>query len=83
MLASASHFGIPWSSYRLIGVAELAAVAGVLAGLLWLPIGVAAASGMAVLLVGAADRPPAGRRPSPRSGARSARDSPSASPTSP
>jgi DoxX-like family len=53
MLASASHFAIPWSSYRLIGVAELAAVAGVLAGLSWLPIGVAAASGMAVLLVGA------------------------------
>ena len=24
MLASASHFGIPWSRYRLIGVAELA-----------------------------------------------------------
>src|SRR5271165_6842311 len=53
MLASASHFGIPWPSYRLIGVAELAAVAGVLAGLFWLPLGVAAASGMAVLLVGA------------------------------
>ena len=53
MLASASHFGIPWPSYRLIGVAELAAVAGVLAGLYWLPIGVAAASGMVVLLIGA------------------------------
>jgi DoxX-like family len=53
MLASASRFGIPWPSYRLIGVAELAAVAGVLAGLYWLPMGVAAASGMAVLLVGA------------------------------
>jgi len=53
MLASASHFGIPWPGYRLIGVAELAAVAGVLAGLFWLPMGVAAASGMAVLLVGA------------------------------
>ena len=53
MLASASHFGIAWPSYRLIGIAELAAVAGVLAGLFWLPIGVAAASGMAVLLVGA------------------------------
>jgi len=53
MLASARHFAIPWSSYRLIGVAELAAVAGVLAGLFWLPIGVAAATGMALLLVGA------------------------------
>jgi len=53
MLASASHFGIPWPSYRLIGVAELAAIAGVLAGLYWLPIGVAAASVMAALLMGA------------------------------
>ena len=53
MLASASHFGTPRPSYRLIGVAELAAVAGVLAGLYWRPIGVAAACGMAVLLVGA------------------------------
>ncbi len=53
MLASASHFGIPWARYRLIGVAELAAAAGVLAGLLWLPLGVAAASGMSVLLLGA------------------------------
>ena len=53
MVVSASHFGIPWPSYRLIGVAELTAAAGVLAGLSWQPIGVAAASGMAVLLAGA------------------------------
>ena len=53
MLASAGHFGIPWSRYRLIGVAELLAAAGVLAGLRWAPIGVAAASGMCALLLGA------------------------------
>ena len=53
MLASASHFGIPWARYRLIGVAELAAAAGVLIGLAWAAIGLAAASGMALLLVGA------------------------------
>ncbi len=53
MLASAGHFGIPWSSYRLIGVAELAAAVGVIAGLRWLPIGIAAASGSAALLLGA------------------------------
>ena len=53
MLASAGHFGIPWSRYRLIGVAELLAAAGVVAGLIWAPIGVAAASGMCALLVGA------------------------------
>jgi uncharacterized membrane protein YphA (DoxX/SURF4 family) len=53
MLASAGHFGIPWSRYRLLGVAELLAAAGVLAGLRWPPIGVAAASAMGALLVGA------------------------------
>jgi DoxX-like family len=39
--------------YRLIGVAELAAAAGILAGLWWHPLGVAAAAGMALLLIGA------------------------------
>jgi uncharacterized membrane protein YphA (DoxX/SURF4 family) len=53
MLASATHFGIPWPPYRLIGVAELAATAGVLAGLAWRPVGITAATGMAVLLLGA------------------------------
>jgi hypothetical protein len=53
MQKSAAHFGIPWRHYRLIGVAELAAAAGVLAGLWWHPLGVAAAAGMAVLLIGA------------------------------
>ena len=53
MRSSADHFGIPWSRYRLIGVAELLAAAGVLVGLIWVPIGIAAASGMTVLLVGA------------------------------
>lgn len=53
MQESARHFGIPWSRYRLIGAAELAAAAGVVAGLWWHPIGVAAAAGMAALLIGA------------------------------
>ena len=53
MQKSAAHFGIPWRHYRLIGVAELAAAAGVLAGLWWHPLGVAAATGMVVLLIGA------------------------------
>ena len=50
---SADHFGIPWSRYRLISVPELAAAAGVLAGLWLHPLGVAAACGMAVLLIAA------------------------------
>ena len=53
MRASAAHFGIPWSRYRLVGVAELAAAAGFLTGLVGKPLGIAAAAGMAVLLVGA------------------------------
>ncbi|MCX4615461.1 MULTISPECIES: DoxX family protein [Streptomyces] len=38
---------------RFIGLAELAAAAGLIAGLFWQPIGVGAALGFAVLLVGA------------------------------
>jgi hypothetical protein len=53
MRKSAAHFGIPWPRYRLIGVAELAAAAGILAGLWWHPLGVAAAAGLALLLIGA------------------------------
>jgi uncharacterized membrane protein YphA (DoxX/SURF4 family) len=53
MRKSAEHFGIPWPRYRLIGIAELAAAAGILIGLWWHPLGVAAAAGMAVLLLGA------------------------------
>jgi uncharacterized membrane protein YphA (DoxX/SURF4 family) len=53
MRQSAAHFGIPWSRYRLIGVAELAAAAGIVIGLWWHPLGVAAAAGMTMLLAGA------------------------------
>ena len=53
MRQSAEHFGIRWPRYRLIGVAELAAAAGVLAGLWWHPLGIAAAAGMILLLTGA------------------------------
>ncbi len=47
------HLGVNPIQWRLIGVLELAAVAGVLTGLAWPPIGVAAAVGAALLLVGA------------------------------
>src|SRR5690349_14798338 len=53
MRQSAEHFSILWPRHRLIGVAELAAAAGVLAGLWWHPLGVAAAAGMILLLIGA------------------------------
>jgi hypothetical protein len=53
MRGSAAHFGIAWRRYRLIGVAELAAAAGVLIGLFWRPAGLLAAAGMILLLIGA------------------------------
>jgi hypothetical protein len=39
--------------WRLIGACELAGVAGVLVGLMWAPIGIAAAIGLALLSIGA------------------------------
>lgn len=53
MRHAANHFGIAWRRYRLIGVAELFAAAGVLAGLVWRPAGLLAAAGMTLLIVGA------------------------------
>jgi len=53
MRQSAEHFDIPWNRYRLIGAAELAAAAGILIGLWWHPLGLAAAAGMTLLLLGA------------------------------
>jgi uncharacterized membrane protein YphA (DoxX/SURF4 family) len=53
MRKAAAHFRIRWRRYRLIGVAEVAAAAGVLIGLWWHPLGVAAAAGMVLLLTGA------------------------------
>jgi hypothetical protein len=53
MRTSADRFGIPWPRYQLIGVAELAAAAGVLTGLVWRPAGLLAAAGMTLLLLGA------------------------------
>jgi uncharacterized membrane protein YphA (DoxX/SURF4 family) len=53
MRESARRFRIPWRHYRLIGVAELAAAAGILAGVWLHPLGLTAAAGMMFLLVGA------------------------------
>ena len=47
------HLGVNPMQWRVIGSLELAGVAGVLAGLAWAPIGVAAAIGLALLMVGA------------------------------
>jgi hypothetical protein len=47
------HLGVKPVQWRVIGSLELAGVAGVLAGLAWAPIGVAAAIGLALLILGA------------------------------
>jgi hypothetical protein len=47
------HLGVKPVQWRMIGSVELAGVAGVLAGLAWAPIGVAAAVGLALLMLGA------------------------------
>jgi hypothetical protein len=52
-LAIRDHLGVKPMQWRLIGLLELAGVVGVLAGLAWAPIGVAAAVGLALLVLGA------------------------------
>jgi hypothetical protein len=52
-LTARDHLGLNPVQWRTIGSLELAAVAGVLGGLAWPPIGVAAAIGAALLLLGA------------------------------
>ena len=47
------HLGVRPLQWRLIGVCELAGVAGVLVGLFWAPIGIAAAVGLSLLTIGA------------------------------
>ncbi|MFE9812690.1 DoxX family protein [Streptomyces sp. NPDC005548] len=45
--------GLSSAKVRLIGLAEIAAAAGLVAGIWWQPLGIAAAVGMAVLLLAA------------------------------
>jgi len=52
-LAIRDHLGVQPVQWRMIGLLELAGVAGVLVGLVWPPIGVAAAIGLALLVLGA------------------------------
>jgi len=52
-LGKASKLKISWPRYRLIAVPEVAAVAGLLAGLAIAAFGVAAAAGLVALMAGA------------------------------
>lgn len=49
----AAHLGVPWPRYRAIGFLELAAVAGIVVGLWWTWLGVAAGAGVVLLMAGA------------------------------
>jgi hypothetical protein len=48
-----SHMGLSAGLVRFIGLAEVSAAAGLIVGLFWQPLGIAAAVGFAVLLIGA------------------------------
>jgi uncharacterized membrane protein YphA (DoxX/SURF4 family) len=47
------HMGLSDGLVRFIGLAELAATAGLIIGIFWRPPGIAAAVGLGILLVGA------------------------------
>jgi hypothetical protein len=53
MRESAQHFAIEWERYWLLGVVEIAAAVGVVAGLWLNALGLAAGVGATALLVGA------------------------------
>ena len=53
MRESAQHFAIEWERYRLLGVVEIAAAVGVVAGLWLNGLGLAAGVGVTALMVGA------------------------------
>ena len=50
---TAQRLNIPWQRYRLIGIPEIAASGGLLAGLALAWLGAAAASGLVLLMTGA------------------------------
>ncbi|MER6186438.1 DoxX family protein [Streptomyces sp. NPDC001652] len=54
MRQAAAHLGMSVRLYRVVGALEVAGVAGLLTGLIWTPLGVAAATGLALLMAAAA-----------------------------
>ncbi len=48
-----AHLGVSPGPTRLLGILEVAAIIGLLVGLLWAPLGVAAAIGLALQMIGA------------------------------
>ncbi|MGI5459613.1 DoxX family protein [Streptomyces sp. CA-249302] len=54
MRQAAAHLDMSVGFYRVVGALEVAGAAGLLLGLTWTPLGVAAATGLALLMAGAA-----------------------------
>ncbi|MFI9583847.1 DoxX family protein [Streptomyces sp. NPDC052236] len=54
MRQAAAHLGRSPGLYRVVGALEVAGAAGLLAGLAWVPLGAAAATGLALLMAAAA-----------------------------
>jgi hypothetical protein len=50
---TAAHLGISLALNRFVGVCEGAAVVGLVAGLFWRPLAIAAAGGVVLLMIGA------------------------------
>ncbi|WP_033328835.1 DoxX family protein [Streptomyces yerevanensis] len=48
-----SHMGLSAGLVRFVGLAEVAAAVGLIVGLFWQPLGIAAAMGFAITMVGA------------------------------
>ncbi|MFJ8533813.1 DoxX family protein [Streptomyces sp. NPDC093591] len=48
-----SHMGLSAGFVRFIGLTEVAAAAGLVIGLFWQPLGIAAAIGLAITMIGA------------------------------
>ena len=53
MVEAADHLGFTIEQYQLIGVAEAAGAVGLIIGLFWAPIGIAAAAGLLITMIGA------------------------------
>ncbi len=53
MRESATHLGVPFTTYRALGALELAGALGVAIGFSNASIGIAAASGLGLLMIGA------------------------------
>jgi hypothetical protein len=53
MRADAEHLRYPYGVYRMVGLLEVAGAGGLIAGLFYPPLGIAAATGFMALMVGA------------------------------